>query len=52
VVLDRSYPGTLLQWVNSLSEFFVPTKGETMQVNGLAHVFLTASNFERSGLLE
>jgi len=49
VVLDRIYPCTLLRSVNSLSDFVVPTKGETMEVNGIAHVFLTASNFERSG---
>jgi hypothetical protein len=24
------------------------TKGETMEINGIAHIFLTASNFERS----
>ena len=24
------------------------TKGKSMEVNGIAHIFLTASNFERS----
>src|SRR5882724_5133781 len=33
---------------NSLSEIGLMTKGETMEVNGIAHIFLTASNFERS----
>jgi catechol 2,3-dioxygenase-like lactoylglutathione lyase family enzyme len=26
----------------------IATKGETMEINGIAHIFLTASNFERS----
>ena len=26
----------------------IATQGETMEVNGIAHIFLTASNFERS----
>ena len=33
---------------STLLEMALPTKGETMEVNGIAHVFLTASNFERS----
>jgi hypothetical protein len=33
---------------NSLSEIGLMTKGEAMEVNGIAHIFLTASNFERS----
>jgi hypothetical protein len=33
----------------SLAEIALPTKGgQTMEVNGIAHVFLTVSNFERS----
>ena len=32
----------------TLAEIVMSTKGETMEVNGIAHVFLTASNFERS----
>ncbi len=32
--------------VSLLSE--IATKGETMEINGIAHIFLTASNFERS----
>jgi catechol 2,3-dioxygenase-like lactoylglutathione lyase family enzyme len=31
-----------------LAETALWTKGETMEVNGIAHIFLTASNFERS----
>jgi catechol 2,3-dioxygenase-like lactoylglutathione lyase family enzyme len=41
------YAGDVRQG-NSLSEIGLMTKGETMEVNGIAHVFLTASNFERS----
>jgi catechol 2,3-dioxygenase-like lactoylglutathione lyase family enzyme len=26
----------------------IATQGETMEVNGVAHIFLTASNYERS----
>jgi catechol 2,3-dioxygenase-like lactoylglutathione lyase family enzyme len=26
----------------------IASKGETMEINGIAHIFLTASNFERS----
>ncbi|MET0705273.1 MAG: hypothetical protein ABWY82_00285 [Tardiphaga sp.] len=26
----------------------IATQGETMEVNGIAHIFLTASNYERS----
>jgi catechol 2,3-dioxygenase-like lactoylglutathione lyase family enzyme len=32
----------------SLAGIALQTKGEAMEVNGIAHVFLTASNFERS----
>ena len=32
----------------SLSEIVLVTKGGEMEVNGIAHIFLTASNFERS----
>src|SRR6266849_11000 len=32
----------------SLSEIILVTKGGEMEVNGIAHIFLTASNFERS----
>jgi catechol 2,3-dioxygenase-like lactoylglutathione lyase family enzyme len=31
-----------------LAEIALVTKGMTMEVNGIAHIFLTASNFERS----
>jgi hypothetical protein len=31
-----------------LSEIVLATKGGQMEVNGIAHIFLTASNFERS----
>jgi hypothetical protein len=33
----------------SLSEIVAVTKGKPMEVNGIAHIFLTASNFERPG---
>ena len=32
----------------SLSEIVLVTKGGEMEVNGIAHIFLTASNFGRS----
>jgi hypothetical protein len=32
----------------SLAGIALQTKRKTMEVNGIAHVFLTASNFERS----
>jgi hypothetical protein len=32
----------------SLSEIVLATRGKSMEVNGIAPMFLTASNFERS----
>jgi catechol 2,3-dioxygenase-like lactoylglutathione lyase family enzyme len=36
----------LMASVGKLAEF--TSQGETMEINGIAHIFLTASNFERS----